>query len=247
VTFALLLFAGLASGFVNSLAGGGIIFPTLIAVGLPPIQANASSTAVLFPVQFVSAFAGRSVLDRMLIDWRNELVILCAISLAGGASGASLLLVMPATAFAHTVPWLLLFGTSIFLAGIIYRAPFEVAVLPLFVCRSLHFLVSLYGGFFGGGLGVLVLAVLRCYGIQDVRVMNAIKVVLNSFIGIAAVGLFIASGLIRWRETLVMMAAASVGAYCGTKFGLRVSRRLVEAIVIFVGFGLTIYFFVAGV
>ena len=246
MTLALLLLAGLASGFVNSLAGGGIIFPTLIAVGLPPVDASASSTVVLFPIQFVSAFAARSVLDKVLIDWRKELAILCAISLGGGAAGAALLLIMPATAFAHAVPWLMLLGTLLFLAGI-YRAPSRVAVLSLVVCRGLHFLVSIYGGFFGGGLGVLVLAVLRCYGIQDVRVMNAIKVVLNGFIGVAAVGLFVASDLVRWRETLVLMAAASVGAYCGTRFGLKVSRRLVEGIIIFVGFGLTIYFFVAGV
>lgn len=245
MTLALLLFAGLVSGFVNSLAGGGIVFPTLIAVGLPPIEANASSTVVLFPVQFVSAFASKSVLNKALLNWRKELVILCAISVIGGASGAALLLVMPATAFAHVVPWLLLVGTLIFLGGAIYEVP-SVDVAPLFVCRCLHFFVSLYGGFFGGGLGVLVLAVLRFYGIQDVRVMNAIKAVLNGFIGIAAVSLFLTSGLVRWRETLVMMVAASVGAYCGTKFGLWVPRRFVEAIVILVGFGLTIYFFMVG-
>src|ERR1700754_4530961 len=111
---ALLALVALASGFVNALAGGGAIFPALILAGLPAVDANASSTVVLFPIQFVSALAARPVLSAVFSQWRTEIAILAAISLAGGTVGAVFLLVVPPTIFAQLAPWLLLIATLFF-------------------------------------------------------------------------------------------------------------------------------------
>jgi uncharacterized protein len=198
---------------------------------------------VLFPIQFVSALASRPVLSAVLSQWRMEVAILAAISLVGGTVGALLLLFVPPTIFAQLAPWLLLiatlfFGWGAFFSGV--QRPF-VAALP--VCRGLHFLVAVYGGFFGGGIGILVLAVLSLYGMQDIRAMNSLKVVLSGLIGLTATLIFSFSGIVHWRETLVMMGAAALGGYSGTRFGMSIPRRYVECLVVVVGLGLATWLF----
>jgi hypothetical protein len=240
-----LAIVALVSGFINSLAGGGAVFPALLLVGIPAVDANASSTVALFPIQFVSALTSRTVLTDVLLRRRRDIMVLSAISLSGGSIGAMLLLISPAGMFARSVPWLLLTGTSIFAAGLFTSSlTREIRVSPG-LCRLLHLLTSIYGGFFGGGIGILVLAVLTIHDMSDIREMNSVKVLLSGLIGLTASVLFALSGHVRWRETLVMMLAASVGGFLGTRFGMSVPRRYVEVLVILVGVALALYFFAA--
>jgi uncharacterized protein len=237
--------AAFASGFVNTMAGGGVIFPALLLAGIPAVEANASSTVILFPVQFVSAFASRSMLKPAMTELGSEIVVLITIGLTGGAIGAMLLFVVSPGTITDLVPWLLLVATLIFGSGALSRQRLELPGAPLLVCRSLHFLVCVYGGFFGGGVGILVLAVLRLCRMQDIRFMKSVKVVLSGVIGATASTIFALSGHVRWREVLLMMIAASLGGYCGTRLGGKLPRRFVEGTVMAAGFSLSAYFFVA--
>jgi uncharacterized protein len=242
----LLALAAFGSGIVNALAGGGafLTFPTLLAAGLPAIDANASSTVALLPGQFVSAWTSRDLLKSMSPEWRRDLISLSIISLVGGLIGALLLIATPSTAFSALVPWLLLFATVVFAGG-----PFLTGVgarqwLNPFSIKLVQAAIAIYGGYFGGGVGILMLAALAFYGMRDIRGMNAMKIVLSGMMNVTAAVIFAFSGRVHWLETSVMMVGAMAGGFVGAKAGAFLPTIMVRIFVIAVGAILTVYFFI---
>lgn len=241
----LLALAAFASGIVNSLAGGGafLTFPTLLAAGIPAIDANASSTVALCPGQFVSAWASREMLSNVSEQWKQDLRSLSIISLIGGLIGALLLLATPSAAFNALIPWLLLFATAVFAAGArINRTEGKRWLSPATI-KIVQFAISVYGGYFGGGIGILMLAALAFYGMRDIRSMNGMKVLLAALMNATAAVIFAISGRVHWLETLTMMAAAMAGGYTGAKIGIYLPQSYVRIFVVAVGLALTVYFF----
>ncbi|MGH6794410.1 MAG: TSUP family transporter, partial [Methylocella sp.] len=191
--FVLVALAAFAAGFVNAVAGGGsfLTFPALIAAGLPPIGANASSTVALFPGQIATGYAARDGLKAVSADKRVNVPALAAVSLIGGLAGGLLLLVTPQTVFSRIVPWLILFATAIFAGGNFWVSDakrFRINRTGIFAA---HGLVAIYGGYFGGGSGILMLAALTFFGLHDIWRMNSLKILLAALMNAAAVVTFI--------------------------------------------------------
>jgi uncharacterized membrane protein YfcA len=239
----LLTLAAFCSGIVNALAGGGafLTFPTLLFAGIDAVAANATSTVALFPGQAVAGLAQRRELEVLPPAWRRDMWVLSAISVVGGAVGAGLLLLTPSSAFRALVPWLLLAATVIFAAG--GRVRGERRWLGPWALRGVQAVVSVYGGYFGGGIGILMLAALSLTGMRDVRVMNVMKIIFATLINLAAVIIFLAAGLVKWPETAVMMVAAVAGGYAGARLAGVLPPRAVRIFIIVVGCVLTVYFF----
>jgi uncharacterized protein len=241
----LLTIAAFAAGFINAVAGGGsfLTFPALIAAGLPPIHANASSTVALFPGQIATAYAVRSGLVAASADAQVNVPALAAISLIGGFVGGLLLLITPQALFSHMVPWLILFATSIFAGGnfwITDAKKFRLSKEGVFAAQGL---VAIYGGYFGGGIGILMLAALTLSGLRDIWLMNSLKILLAVLMNAAAVVTFIIAGLVHWQWTIVVALGAIAGGYAGLHAARRVPAQLVKGFVVVVGLVLTIYFF----
>jgi len=250
-TAALLAASGLAAGLVNAIAGGGTFFTfsALVAVGLPPVVANATSAVAVTPANIASAWAYRKELVANL----RRFAALGIVSLAGGLLGAYVLTVTDNASFRQLVPWLLLFATLLFaasprivaLARAIGRheghSPSTAAWLA---GLTFQFLVSIYGGFFGAGMGIVMLAALAITEGDDFHLINSAKHLCSTLIQLIAVVLFIAAGLVSWRETVVVGAASVIGGYLGVVFGRRLSAAVIRWLVIAVGAVLTLYFFV---
>jgi uncharacterized membrane protein YfcA len=240
-----LLFIGLAgfyAGTQNTLAGGGsfITFPALMLAGLDPLAANITSTVALFPNQITSAVTGRKLAGGIgEISLRKLLII----SVLGGIVGALLLLNTPVTFFARLVPWLVLFATSVFAWGTLRKKPLHAAS---FVSnRALitsQFLIGVYGGYFGGGIGFLMLAALTVAG-QQVRMAAATKNILAMAMNASAVALFVFSGQVHWYAALALAIGGIGGAFAGNYLLHRVSPKLLRGFVILVGIILTIWLF----
>jgi uncharacterized membrane protein YfcA len=243
--FALVGFAAFTAGFINAVAGGGsfLTFPALIAAGLPPIDANASSTVALFPGQIATVYAARDGLKAASAAKHVNVPALGAISLAGGLIGGLLLLVTPQTVFSRMVPWLILFATSIFVAGSLLRPgakKFKLNRPGIFAAQGL---VAIYGGYFGGGIGILMLAALTLFGFRDIWLMNSLKILLALLMNVAAVVTFIVAGLVHWQWTIVVAVGAFAGGYAGVHAARRVPAQTVKSFVVAVGLVLTVYFF----
>ncbi len=220
-------------------------FPALLFVGLNPIDANASSLVALFPGTFAAAWAfRRSILSITEFDVK----IFLALSLIGGLIGALLLLYTPETMFAGLVPSLILFATVVFAAG--NFAPFEVVKRIKIGPRAAFvglFAIAIYGGYFGGGIGFLMLAAFTILGMRDINAMNGLKLVLVGVMGISAIVAFIIADIVRWRQTIPMVLGSMVGSYMAAHWAQRLDQRLIKGFVIVLGAGLTAYFFWRGV
>src|SRR6516165_2198029 len=241
--FALLALAAFAAGFINAIAGGGsfLTFPALIAAGLPPIHANASSTVALFPGQVATAYAARDGLRAASKDHRINVPVLAVISLIGGLIGAILLLLTPQNVFSRIVPWLILLANLIFAGGILLRQDvlkFKLGRAGIFTAQAI---VAVYGGYFGGGIGILMLAALTLYGLRDIWLMNSLKILLAVLMNVAAVVTFIIAGLVHWQVTILVSVAAIAGGYAGVYAGRRLRPSIVKGFVIAVGVALTIF------
>src|ERR1700730_13709280 len=244
--FVLVTFAAFAAGFINAVAGGGsfLTFPALIAAGLPPIDANASSTVALFPGQITTGYAARDGLADASADTRVNVPILAAISLAGGLIGGLLLLVTPQTVFSRIVPWLILFATAIFAGGNFWRpgtTKFRLNRTGIFAAQGL---VAVYGGYFGGGVGILMLAALTLYGLRDIWLMNSLKILLSVLMNASAAVTFVIAGVVHWQWTAVVAFGAIAGGYAGLHAARRVPAHIVKSFVVAVGIVLTVYFFI---
>jgi uncharacterized membrane protein YfcA len=243
----LLFFAGALAGAMNAVAGGGsfVAFPTLLFTGVPPIPANATNTLSLWVGTAVSGGAYRRHLNLP----RRVLLPLVSMGLLGGLAGALLLIKTPAHTFLRLIPWLMLAATLLFTfgrhltgrlsAGISHQA--SNAAIAGASCFEL--LVAIYGGYFGGGIGIINLAMFAALGMTDIHEMNALKIVLVAVInGVAAVT-FIATGSIVWPQALVMIVGAGLGGYASAHYAQKLPQSLVRATIIVLGTGMTIYFF----
>jgi uncharacterized membrane protein YfcA len=245
----LLLFAvAFLAGIINGVAGGGglILFPTLLFTGMLPIPANATNTASLWFGTAASTVAYR----RELLSLRRELIMLTSTSILGGIVGAYVLLHTPQAQFTALIPYLMLSATLIFAFGkplIQWFRKQDVLPstyrLPLVVAMLLQFGIAIYIGFFGGGAGIVILAVLDLMGLKDVHAMNAVKTCLATCTNGIAVIAFMAAHAIVWPEAILMAIAALIGGYGSAHLARRLHPVWVRSFVICVGFGITTYFF----
>jgi len=234
--------AGLYAGTQNTLAGGGsfITFPTLLLSGLDPLSANITSTVALFPNQITSCIAGRKLAGGV---GRLKLKHLFALSLAGGIVGAILLLNTPASFFSQLVPWLVLFATLIFAWGNFRKKPLhQVKAVPVAILAIVQFLIGLYGGYFGGGIGFLMLASLTLAG-QQVRMATATKNVLAMAMNASAVALFVFSSQINWHAAFALAVGGIGGGILGSWLVHRLPEKVMKGFVVLVGAGLTVWLF----
>lgn len=240
--YLLLLLAGLWAGAQNALAGGGsfITLPALILAGLDPRAANITSTVALFPGQVTTGFAGRSLVSGAQ---RLSFRALFLISLAGGVLGALLLLATPPAAFARLVPWLVLFATAMYAWGSFRRRPlFAAAGMPLPLLVPVQTAIAIYGGYFGGGIGFLMLAALTMAG-QQVRAAAATKNGLAMAMNASAVAIFAFSGKVDWLAMLALACGGIVGGYAGAWLIRRLPEKLMRGLVVVVGLALTAWMF----
>lgn len=239
----ILFFASLWAGAQNALAGGGsfITLPSLMFTGMDARAANITSTVALFPGQIATGWTGRTLVTGAagLSFW-----VLVTISLAGGALGAMLLLITPPSFFAHLVPWLVLFATGIFAWGSFgpKRAD-KPPPLNRWGAAGAQFLISIYGGYFGGGIGFLMLAALTAAGLA-IRNAGATKNVLAAVMNASAVAIFAFSPEVRWLQAAIACVGALIGGVAGGLMLHRIDERILRAVVVIIGVALTIGLFV---
>ncbi len=241
----LLFFAALLGGALNAVAGGGsfIAFPALLFTGVPAVPANATNTVALWTGL---TFSGGAFRHHLKVQ-RRVLWSLVGVSLAGGIIGALLLLRTPGQTFLKILPWLMLFAVLLFIfgpkltrKGRVVQEPTTKAILA---ASFFQLLVAIYGGYFGGGMGFVILAMLTAFGMADIHEMNAFKIVLSSATNGIAVVIFILRHAVYWPQALVMILGAALGGYFGAHYSLRLPRVWVRWFVIAVGVGMTTYFF----
>jgi len=236
--------SAVAAGVVNAAAGGGTLltFPSLLAI-LNPVSANATSTFALFPGSLASGLGYRKELSLC----RPHLIRLLPPSLAGGLIGSLLVTRLPERVFASAVPWLLIaasvllllqrpiarfFGTQPHTAP----TPATVAAIVFF-----QFLVGIYGGYFGAGIGILMLSSLAFMGIPGIHQMNAVKSILAAGMNAISIVIFILSGAIVWKYALIMGLAGTIGGYAGARVARRMKPDYIRAFVVCIGFAVALY------
>jgi uncharacterized membrane protein YfcA len=242
-----LVTASLIAGVMNAMAGGGsfLSFPAMLAVGVLPIQANATNTVALWPGQLTSVAALRSDLRRDLLP------VVLAASVIGGVGGAIVLLKTRQITFLHMVPWLLLVASLLFgLSGPVSRwlrrrsaephVPQRLAVVPLFFVLLP---VCFYIGYFGAGAGFLIMTALALFGVEEMNALNSLKVLAACTSNFCAVLTFIVSGAVMWRYCLISMVFAGAGGYVGAHYSRRMNPNVLRAIVVVTGCAIAGYFF----
>jgi uncharacterized protein len=245
----LLFLSAAIAGAINSIAGGGsfIAFPALIFTGVPPINSNAICSVALFPGSVASIGGYRLE----LIEERKILPLMILTSIIGGIAGAVIMLKTPPNTFMELVPYLLLVANLLFIFGAKITAAFRNRKNVNETSRFkqiagtifLQLFIALYGGFFGAGMGIMMLAALALMGMDNIHKMNAFKVVLGSCInGIAAL-IFIYAGVILWLQTSIMIFGAVIGGFWGAHYARKYDPAKVKKIVIFIGSAMTLYFF----
>jgi len=251
---ALLFGAAFMAGAMNAVAGGGSFFsfPALLVTGLDPKIANATNTVALWPGSLASVGAYR----RELASQREAIRLLAGVSLGGGLLGALLLLVTPSDVFRLLLPYLMLAATLLFalsprisryarsLEAGSHEASGDSPAVAQRRSIVLQGLISIYGGFFGGGIGILMLATLALMGLEDIHEMNALKTLLATLINGIAVVAFVVARAVAWPQALVMAAGAIAGGYGGAAIGRKLRPQWVRAFVIVVGLALSAYLFV---
>lgn len=244
----LLFSVALLAGTVNGVAAGGglIVFPTLLFTGMPPIQANATNAASLWVGTFASTIAYRQELASL----RRELLLLTTTSVTGGLVGALILLHTPQAQFTALIPYLMLIATLLFAFGqpliqwLRNRATLQAQYqLPIGIAILLQFGIAIYIGFFGGGAGIMMLAILDLMGLRNIHAMNAIKTWLATCTNGVAIIAFIAAHVVLWSEAAIMAMGALIGGYGSAYLARQLDPIWVRGSVIAVGSALTAYFF----
>jgi len=244
LTWLALCGAAFLAGAVNAVAGGGTLltFPSLLAV-VSPVAANATSTFSLFPGSLASGLGYRQELALC----RKHLIRLLPSSLAGGLLGALLVTRLPEKVFASAIPWLLITASTLMavqqpLSRWIGAHPHdEPSRKTLIAIVCFQFLVGVYGGYFGAGIGILMLSSLAFVGIPDIHQMNAVKSILAAAMNGTSLVIFLLSGAIVWKYAIAMAVAGSVGGYVGARVARKFKPIIIRAIVILIGFGVAIY------
>ncbi len=240
--------AGMLGGALNAVAGGGsfVAFPALLFVGVPPIPANATNCFSLWVGTTASGGAYRNRLNLS----RRVMVPLVLTSVVGGLLGALLLLKTPAHTFMRVLPWLMLGATLLFAFGKkltgrrVSSLEHDATTAALVGASLFELVVAIYGGYFGGGVGIMNLAMLAALGMTDIHAMNALKVLLGAVINGVAVVAFIAKSAIYWPQGIVMTLGAILGGYCAAHYSQKLPQAWIRAFVLLVGTGMTVYFFV---
>ncbi len=249
--FAWLVLASFVAGIMNAMAGGGsfLSFPAMLGMGVLPVQANATNTVALWPGQLTSLATLRG-------DLRRDLFPAVALSsILGGTTGALVLLNTRQRTFLHLIPWLLLSGALIFgisgpVSGALRRRARSegksvaqdrpLPAVPVFLSLLP---ICFYIGYFGAGGGFLIMTVLALFGLEQMHVLNAMKIAAACLSNLCAIFTFILRGAIEWRFCLVSMVFAGAGGYLGARFARRTNPRLLRAIVVVTGCVIAAYFF----
>jgi uncharacterized protein len=246
---AMFLFAaGALGGALNAVAGGGsfVAFPALLFTGVGPVAANATNTLALW----VGVTASGGAYRKHLNISKRVMIPLIVTSIVGGLAGAILLIRTPPQTFLRVLPWLLLGATLLFAFGkhltgrISAGISHESSNKAVFGASVFELLVAVYGGYFGGGIGIMNLAMLAAVGMTDMHAMNALKVVLGGVINGVATLTFVAMGAIAWKQAGAMTFGAIVGGYFAAHYAQRLPQSWIRAFVILVGSAMTVYFFV---
>ena len=242
-----LVAASFLAGAINAIAGGGsfLSFPAMLALGVPPVEANATNTVALWPGQLTSLAALHGDVRRDLLP------VVLTTSLVGGIAGAELLLHTSQPLFLQLIPWLLLTGSVIFgISGPVSRwlrarslhaaedRPIPVPALALALLP-----VTLYIGYFGAGGGFLIMTVLALFGMQEMHQLNALKIVAACASNLCASITFILSGRILWHDCLISMIFAAVGGFFGARYARTMNPAVLRAIVVVTGVVIAAYFF----
>ena len=247
--FLLLFAAGILSGMLNAVAGGGsfISFPALLLAGVPPVSANATNTFAACS----GYLSGTWALRRELHSCKQQLPLFIGLSLLGGTLGAWLLLQIPQASFTAAIPWLLLFASALFICGQRLNqllkhfsgkhgrqtklAAFAAAVMLLLVCT--------YGGFFNAGLGIIALSYLVVSGYTNINTMNAIKLLVSSCVSLIAIGIFIYEGVIVWYEGSILLAGSLLGGYAAAHVSRHIPQIWIRRLIIVTSLAITASFF----
>jgi uncharacterized membrane protein YfcA len=240
--YVVLFAAALWAGIQNALAGGGtfITLPALMLTGMTALSANITSTVALFPGQVTSSWGGRGhVAGAGGLPFRALVII----SLAGGVVGAILLLVTPSSIFKYMVPWLVLFATGVLAWGsFMPRKADRPPALGTFGAGVAQFCIAIYGGYFGGGIGFLMLAALTAAGLA-IREASATKNVLAGVMNASAVAIFVFSPQVHWLQAGIACAGAAIGGWIGGHMVSRVNQKYLRAAAVCIGVALTIGLF----
>jgi uncharacterized protein len=239
----ILFIAAMWAGVQNALAGGGsfITLPSLMLTGMDARAANITSTVAMFPAQVVMGLTGRADAESPPgLTMRTLFVI----SLIGGALGALILLATPPTIFARLVPWLVLFATALFAWGSFFRKPPAPGETHLSSrgAAVMQFFIAVYGGYFGGGIGLLMMAALTMAGLA-VRKAGASKNILAGVMNASAVAIFVFSRDVHWPQALITAVGGSIGGWSGALMLKRVNEKVLKAAVVAIGVALTIGLF----
>jgi uncharacterized protein len=244
----LLFGTAFVAGGLNAVAGGGsfITFPTLIFTGISPIAANATNTSAMWMASLASVGAYR----RDFAVERRVLVILTVTSFIGGAVGSIALLYMPSDFFKKLIPYLLLLATVVFIFGESFknwvqsgdktRTNQPPSMIYLVIAQLS---IAIYGGFFGAGAGILMLAAFNLFGFKEMNTMNALKSFLGTCLNGSAVILFVFAGLVAWPQAILMAVGGSLGGYAIARFARKISPQIIRWFVSIVAVGMTTYFF----
>ncbi len=247
----LLLFAtAVVAGGLNAVAGGGsfITFPALIFTGISPIAANATNNTAMWMAGLASIGAYRRDLDVN----RRLLIILSIVSLLGGILGSIALLYTSSDVFKKLIPYLLLFATCVFIFGESLKKWLQslrhhsADPLPLIYLIIPQLIISIYGGFFGAGNGILILAALTFFNLKNINAMNALKVLLVACTNGVAIVPFLFAGVIAWQQAILMGLGGILGSYVSARFARRISPQLMRRFISVVAIGMTAYFFIHG-
>ncbi len=244
------LVAGVAvlAGAANAFAGGGmlLVFPALIGMGVPSLTANATSTVALWPGALSSVFGYRSE----LANAKQWVLHFAVPSVLGGLVGGVLLTLTPQSRFDQIVPWLVAFATTLFVAQrpvldllrrrVGYHAPHAGDITlkkPPLAFVVFHFFIAIYGGYFGGGAGLIMLAALSLMGLTNIHQMNGLKLLFAATFNFVAIGAFVAKGLVDWNIGLTMGVGAIAGGLGASRLAQKVPQSWVRASIGFIGFG----------
>ena len=239
---ALLLTAAFVAGALNSVAGGGsfLTLPALVFVGVPPVMANATGTVALLPGYIAGAWGFR---EDTAAPPGLSMRLLVVLSLVGGAAGAGLLLVTSNDVFAIVIPWLLLAATLLFALGPKLRE-WTAGGTPSPAKATIGVLiVAAYGGYFNGGLGILLLALFGLLGQTNLNAMNGLKNWVSALLTAIAVAIYAAGGVVLWPQALLMMVAATAGGYLGARVARRIPAPWLRGGIVVTGLVMTGIFF----
>lgn len=240
----LLITASFFAGIINSIAGGGsfLTFPALVFAGVPTIAANATSAVAVFPGYLSGALGFAKELKAFP---KSKFLLLIFLSISGGVLGSILLLITPEVVFSFIIPWLLGFATLLFAFGnYVSKLAEKTSDTNGFKSNIATLLVCIYGGYFNGGLGIVLLALFSTLGMRDIHLMNGLKNIMSFALSAASVVTFAIAGIVFWKYAIIMMIAATIGGYFGVIVARKLPKSIIRIIIVIIGTIMTFIFFI---